>query len=466
MTPMYMRRNYMTVAFRSGVLFVFGFFSIIPAIVQAQTPPDLSGEWFYDDHIIPLKGGREHAPLSILVIKQTGDQISLEAKAFQQEQPPVVFRLDGRESTTTNKVGTTTGSATWQGATLVIQGTHSYESPAGPMKWEFKEAYSLANGVLTVERSETRGGKTTDDKFAFTKQPYKQAAMPPNTPTKPGPDGSCPKDSLLFKACAMEMVKTYKVPRTAEGEPDLSGYWQMAGGMTGTAPAQGIEAQPPNPLWNAGRSMVIDPADGTVPYQPWAKEDREWRMKSENAPLDTLVDACLSGYPRTELYSQSQWIRTKDQFVVFYEFHHQYRFVKMNGQPPLNANLGGLWAGSSRGHWEGDTLVVETTQQNGKEYVDMQFVPLSDVARIVERYTRISDYLMYWEATITDPKVYSRPWTLNGAFRRNTDPNYELLESACTEDNREFSSNGVYRSFDFARLKREAEERARARAGQ
>ncbi|MDP8991051.1 MAG: hypothetical protein M3N41_13340 [Acidobacteriota bacterium] len=438
----------------------------MPAVVLGQSHPDLSGEWNYDDHIIPLKGGREHAPLSTLIIKQTGDRISLEAKAFQQEQPPVTYRLDGQASTTTTKEGTTTGSASWEGATLVIQGTHSYETPAGEMKWEFKEIYSLANGVLTVDRTEIRGGRPSNDKFAFSKQPYKQAAMPPNTPTKPGPDGACPRDALLFKACAMELAKTYKAPRTPEGEPDLSGYWQMAGGMTGTAPAQGIEAQPPNPLWNAGRSMVIDPADGTVPYQAWAKEDREWRMKGENAPLDTLVSACLSGYPRTELYSQSQWIRTKDQFVIFYEFHHQYRFIKMNGQPPLEASLGGLWAGSSRGHWEGDTLVVETTQQNGKEYVDMQFVPLSDAARIVERYTRIGDKLMYWEATINDPKVYTRPWTINGAFRRNADPDYEILESACAEDNREFSANGVYRSFDFARLKREAEERARARAGQ
>jgi hypothetical protein len=461
-----MRRDNITLTFRPGWLCLAGMLALIaPAISLAQTHPDFSGEWFYDDHIIPLKGGREHAPLSVLVIKQTGGQISLEAKAFQQDQPPIIFRMDGKESTTTNKAGTTVGTANWEGNNLVLQGTHSYQSPAGEMKWDFKEVYSLANGVLTVDRTETRGGRPSNDKFAFTKEPYKQAPMPANTSTKPGPDGSCPKDSLLFKACAMEMAKSYKAPRTPQGEPDLSGYWQMAGGMTGTAPAQGIEAQPPNPLWNAGRSMVIDPADGTIPYQPWAKEDREWRMKAENAPLDTLVEACLSGYPRTELYSQTQWIRTKDQFVVFFEFHHQYRFIKMNGQAPLKGNIGGLWAGSSRGHWEGDTLVVETAQQNGKEYVDMQFVPLSDVARIVERYTRISDKLMYWEATITDPKVYTRPWTLNGVFRQNADPSYELLESACVEDNREFSANGVYRSFDFARLKREAEERARARQG-
>ncbi len=438
-----------------------------PALLLAQAHPDLSGEWYYNDQIIRPVGGRTHTPVSTqLIIKQSADQISIEGKGFQQETPPVVFRLDGRESTTSTKVGTTVGSATWDGSNLVIQGTRSYDSPAGKVKWEFKEVYSLSNGILTEDRTEARGAQPVNDKFAFSKEPYKQAPMPPNTSTKPGPDGSCPKDALLFKACAMELAKAYKAPRTPEGEPDLSGYWAMAGAMTGTVPAQGIEAQPPNPLWNAGRSMVIDPPDGIVPYQPWAKEDREWRMLGENAPLDPLVDACLSGFPRIELYSQSQWLRTKDQFVVFYEFHHNYRFIKMNGQPPLNAKIGGLWAGSSRGHWEGDTLVVETGQQNGKAYVDMQFVPLSDAARVVERYTRIADNLMYWEATITDPKVYSRPWTLNGAFRQNRAPNYQLLESACTEDNREFSAEGVYRSFDFSRIKREAEQRARARAGQ
>lgn len=443
-------------------------FLIAPALLLGQAHPDFSGQWYYNDQIIPPPGGdRTRTPVSsILVIKQTASQIGMEGRAFQQEQPPVVFRLDGRESTTNNKAGTTIGTATWQGSNLVIQGTHSFDTPSGPIKWNFKEVYSLSNGILTEDRTENREGKVTIDKFAFSLEPYKQFPLPANTSTKPGPDGSCPKDAVLFKACAMELAKTYKAPKTPEGDPDLSGYWAMAGELTGTVPAQGIEAQPPNPLWGGGRSMVIDPPDGVIPYQPWAKEDREWRMRAENAPLDTLVNSCLAGLPRIELYSQTQWIRTKDQFVVFYEFHHNYRFIKMNGEPPLDAKLGGLWAGSSRGHWEGNTLVVETTQYNGKEYVDMQFVPLSNVAHTVERYTRISDNLMYWEATITDPKVYTRPWTLNGVFKRNTAPNYQIFESACAEGNRESSPEGVYKSFDHERIRREAEERARARTGQ
>jgi hypothetical protein len=97
--------------------------------------------------------------------------------------------------------------------------------------------------------------------------------------------------------------------------------------------------------------------------------------------------------------------------------------------------------------------------------VDMSFVPLSDVARTVERYTRIADDLMYWEVTITDPKVYARPWTMGNPMRRTANSNYEMLESACAEDNREFSEQGVYRSFDFVRLKKEAEDRAKARSG-
>jgi len=443
-------------------------FLTAPAVLFGQAHPDLSGQWYYDDQIIrPVGGLRQRAPVSsILVIKQNADQISFEGRAFQQEQPPVVYRLDGRESTTFNKVLTTVGTATWEGQNLVLQGYRSFDTPSGPIRTDFKEVYSLADGVLTEDRTETRVGKSVNDKYAYTKEPYKQHPLPANTSTKPGPNGECPKDAVLFKACAMEMAKTYKAPRTPEGEPDLSGYWGMAGDLTGTAPAQGIEAQPSNPLWGGGRSMVIDPADGVIPYQPWAKEDREWRMRGENAPLDTLVESCLAGFPRIELYSQSQWMRTKDQFVVFYEFHHNYRFIKMNGEPPLDAKLGGLWAGSSRGHWEGETLVVETTQYNGKEYVDMAFIPLSDATRTVERYTRISDNLMYWEATITDPKVYSRPWTLNGVFRRNRAPNFQLMESACAEGNREASAVGVYKAFDSGRIKREAEERARARTGQ
>src|SRR5579872_3442685 len=108
---------------------------VIPAAMMAQSHPDLTGEWYYNDHIIPPQGGREHTPLSILMIKQTPDKITLEAKAFQQEQPAITFTLNGKESVSAHKEGTARGIATWEGNNLVLSGTKSYVSPSGEVKW-------------------------------------------------------------------------------------------------------------------------------------------------------------------------------------------------------------------------------------------------------------------------------------------------------------------------------------------
>lgn len=184
-------------------------------------------------------------------------------------------------------------------------------------------------------------------------------------------------------------------------------------------------------------------------------------MRGENAILDPLVVSCNGGIPRTYTYSLNHWIRTKDAFLVLYEMHHDYRVIAMDGRPPLKANVGGLWRGSSRGRWEGDTLIVETQGFNGKSYVDMQFVPMSADARLVERFTRVADDIMLFEATITDPKLYTQSWTMVGPLRREAQPNFEILESACHEDNRQLSDEGVLRrTADLARIKREAESRS------
>lgn len=439
----------------------------VSATSSAQGRPDFSGTWTFNPQLIPVSN-RELAPLTTLIVKQTSAEISFEGRAFQQEQTPIVFRLDGSESVNNTEVGTTKGTAAWQGATLVITASRTFSSPLGDVTFDFKEAYSLADGALILERTETQGGKSLafrpgSYKVAFTKGPYRQPPMPPNASTTPGPDGSCPRDAVLFRACAMEKFKTYKPRRGPDGKPDFEGYWQIAGALTGATPAQGIEAQPPNALWGGGRSMVVDPPDGTIPYQGWANKDREWRMRGQNAVLDTLVVSCLGGMPRTYTYAMNHWMRTKDAFVVTYEMHHEHRVIAMDGRPPLTANIGGLWRGSSRGRWEGDTLLVETNQFNGKTYVDMQFVPQSDATRLVERFMLIDDNLLYFEATIIDPRLYTRPWTMNGALRRNVQPRFEILESACHEDNREISAEGVLRSSDFERIRREAETRPHLR---
>jgi len=99
-----------------------------------------------------------------------------------------------------------------------------------------------------------------------------------------------------------------------------------------------------------------------------------------------------------------------------------------------------LWNGDSRGHWEGDTLVVDTTNYNDKGSIAtsaatgrMRGIPQSEALHVIERFTRVDGHRIDYRVTIDDPIVYSQPWTV--AFPLNSDPNYQMFEYACHEGN-------------------------------
>jgi hypothetical protein len=96
-----------------------------------------------------------------------------------------------------------------------------------------------------------------------------------------------------------------------------------------------------------------------------------------------------------------------------------------------------LFNGESRGHWDGETLVVDVTNQNGRTWLDMAANFTTDALHVVERYTRIADGMLHYEATLDDPKLYTRPWTMAFDIRRETKPGYEVLEFACWEGERD-----------------------------
>jgi hypothetical protein len=110
-----------------------------------------------------------------------------------------------------------------------------------------------------------------------------------------------------------------------------------------------------------------------------------------------------------------------------------WRIVPLDGRAHLPENVR-LWQGDSVGHWDGDVLVVETTNLNGKTWLNEVGDVVSHAERVVERFTPVDDKTMYYEATITDPVVYTRPWTIAFSLRRQQD---ELLEVACHEDNQD-----------------------------
>ena len=119
---------------------------------------------------------------------------------------------------------------------------------------------------------------------------------------------------------------------------------------------------------------------------------------------------------------------------------HEARIIPLDGRAHLLSNVK-LWNGDSRGHWEGKTLVVDTTNYSGKGWIAtnasagrIKGIPQSEALHVVERFTRVDPDTINYQVTIDDPNVYTRPWTL--AIPLNRDPNYQIFEYACQEGNR------------------------------
>jgi hypothetical protein len=121
--------------------------------------------------------------------------------------------------------------------------------------------------------------------------------------------------------------------------------------------------------------------------------------------------------------------------VLLNEFGHSPRIIPLDGRPHLSENIR-LWQGDSRGKWNGDTLVVETINSNGK-WLDIIGDFHSDAVRVVESFVLTGPDTIRYEATVEDPKVFTAPWKIGLALRRQKEPGFELLEEACVEGERD-----------------------------
>lgn len=195
-------------------------------------------------------------------------------------------------------------------------------------------------------------------------------------------------------------------------------------------------------LTRVNRSVVIDPPDGRIPFQPWALKVRDAReavsediarLTSKN--LDGRAKCYPAGVPRIVTGAGLISItRFADRVIMQTEFTHQYRVVYTDGRPHLHKSLK-LWNGDSRGRWEGDTLVVETTNLNGYAWLDLIGSFVSNQATVVERVTPTDANTIRWTATITDSSVFTTPWTTRWHLVRDPE-NREMWEHACVEGNK------------------------------
>jgi len=209
--------------------------------------------------------------------------------------------------------------------------------------------------------------------------------------------------------------QAYTPPRTADGQPDLQGIWEVR-----TSPDKDLEK---------AKGVIIEPKNGKIPYLPEALAKKKENEKN-SATADPLNKCFMPGVPRINLLSYPlQIFQTPGQISFAYEYIHNFRNVYLK----RTTHLDGIdfWQGDSLGHWDADTLVVDVADFNDQTWLDKAGDYHSDALHVVERYTRTGPNTLRYEATVEDPKTFSMPWKIRVELSRNTQPNARLMEYEC-----------------------------------
>lgn len=226
---------------------------------------------------------------------------------------------------------------------------------------------------------------------------------------------------------------TGPIPRTADGKPDLRGLWNGSGGrLTHTAL---IETHEGGFGILAGMSLIIDPPDGVIPYQPWALAERNRRRDDLNAYEDR-ASHCES-YGMARLHQFDLDVQYAGPLIIMESSTptRHARMIDMRRREHLPNGIR-LWMGDSIARWEADTLVIETSNFNGRTWMGFGDYHGPN-AIIVERFTMVDSNHITWTMTITDPEVFTRPWTIKSAapLQRRASITNRDEEDDCNEGN-------------------------------
>ncbi|HEX5230045.1 MAG TPA: hypothetical protein VFW44_20170 [Bryobacteraceae bacterium] len=237
---------------------------------------------------------------------------------------------------------------------------------------------------------------------------------------------------LAATLVALASPANSQIPRTREGKPDLSGIWQVLDtSLDWDIQGHASEA---GPLPQLGAEFAVPPGigaveGGVIPYLPKALEKKKANFENR-LKEDTEVKCFMPGVPRaTYMPYPFQIEQGSKVFMIAYEFASSIRTIRMDNPGPNPA--GDSWMGWSVGHWEGDTLVVDVTGMNDQTWFDRAGDYHSNQLHVVERYTPKGADVINYEATITDPEVFSRPWKINVLLYRHLEKNFQLMEYKC-----------------------------------
>ncbi len=237
------------------------------------------------------------------------------------------------------------------------------------------------------------------------------------------------------------VMLTAPAPRTDDGKPDLSGVWNYAGvlGFRGGPPPPPPGTPPQATFWNIEAGIK----EG-LPFTPYGAELRKQRMAGNSK--DNPDAACLPmGYMQSHTHSQPRkLIQQADLIVILYEANAGTRQIFLDGRPAPPADAQPWWWGYSRGRWDGDTLVVESTHFRDGGWLDVNGAPLTSEGKVIERFRRPTVGTLEIDVTIDDPKAYTRPWTVR--VNQRLLPDTDLIEFVCLENNQFNPATGSRRA--------------------
>ncbi|HJT86852.1 MAG TPA: hypothetical protein VJ732_03325 [Bryobacteraceae bacterium] len=270
---------------------------------------------------------------------------------------------------------------------------------------------------------------------------------------------------LVLALAGSAAAQTYTPPRTPDGQPDIQGMYSRNGvvGLEANPPVNPIDPSDKNPLSvsNRGdglgpypkifqqggsrirkgrrqlRTGIVDPEDRKLPWRPAEDAKRRKFLLDMNPPVDLRhvefnARCALPGlFQGEDGNNPYQFLQRAGEVVMLYDYNHTTRVIHLDGRPHLGKNIR-LFMGDSVGHWEGDTLVVDTTNFNGRVAYSREIPYLSDQLHTVERFTIVDADTIDYEVTIDDPVLFTRPWKVAGYFARSPKET-QSLEFACAE---------------------------------
>jgi hypothetical protein len=247
-------------------------------------------------------------------------------------------------------------------------------------------------------------------------------------PERP-PVAGCPSISREFWPCAKAKAAAFNPPRNPDGTPNMNGAWNP---FTANG-SQNIEDFAGSQFLGPQVTLIVDPPGGKVPYLPqWANQLQDnW-----DHYIDPLGTCYITGVPRQTFAPRGiAIIQAPKVFAMAGEFAHQYRVIPTDNSPHIGDSIR-LLMGDSRGHWEGNTLVVDTTNLTDSTWLSISGHFHSDALRVTERFTLVDANTILYETTLTDPKVFRQPWTMAMPIIR-FEQGHEVLEEPCFETDRD-----------------------------